>query len=103
MRRPLGQLTSFEDMERDSQRQARIASENSWRKHQVEHRVLEQKAAAFLTSTQPEETPKLIEAEVQVQVSLSVNRELTSVTRTVRSGESFTFEAAHGLIVEATP
>ncbi len=50
-----------------------------------------------------EETPKLIEAQVQVKVSLTVNREPTTVTRTVRNGESFTFEAAHGLIAEATP
>jgi hypothetical protein len=140
-RRSPGQLTSMEDMQRDSQRQALIANENSWRTRQVEHRALERKAAAFLTSTQlaelskyqaqeqdnlrryiesaraeagmdpkipekpevVEETPKLIDAQVQVAVSLSVNREPTSVTRTVRNGESFTFEAAQGLIVEATP
>jgi hypothetical protein len=140
-RRPPGQPISFEDMQRDSQRQALIANENSWRTRQVEHRALERKAAAFLTSTQlaelskyqaqeqdnlrrfiesaraeagmdpnipekpevVEETPKLIEAQVQVAVNLTVNREPTSVTRTVSNGESFTFEAAQGLIVEATP
>lgn len=140
-RRPNSQRTSLEDMQRESQRQARIANENSWRKRQVENGVLEQKAAAFLTSTQlaelskyqaeeqdnlrrfvesaraeagmdpkiPEQPeavdgiPKLIEAQLQVEVSLAVNREPTTVTRTVRNGESFTFEAAQGLIVEATP
>lgn len=139
--RPIGQPISIEDMQRDSQRQARITSENSWRKRQVENPALGQKAAAFLTSVQlaelskiqaqeqdnlrrfvesaraeagldpkiPEQpevaegTPKLIEAQVQVEVSLIVNREPTTVTRTVRNGESFTFEAAQGLIVEATP
>jgi hypothetical protein len=50
-----------------------------------------------------EETPKLIEAQVQVEVSLTVNREPTTVTRTVRNGESFTFAAGAGLIAEATP
>ena len=50
-----------------------------------------------------EEAPKLIDARVQVEVSLIVNREPTKVMRTVRTGESFTFEAAQGLIVEATP
>lgn len=52
---------------------------------------------------QMEETPKPIEAQLQVEVSLTVNREPTRVTSIVRSGESFTFEAAQGLIVEATP
>jgi hypothetical protein len=140
-RRPLGESLSFEDMQRDSQRQARIDTENSWRKRQLQHRVVEQKAAAFLTSTQLaeltkyqaeeqdnlrryvesaraeagldpripeqpealEEPPKLIEAQLQVEVHLTVNREPTTVTRTVRNGGSFTFEAAQGLIVEATP
>lgn len=50
-----------------------------------------------------EETPQPIEAQLQVEVRLSINRELTTVTRTVRTGESFTFEAAQGLLVEATP
>jgi hypothetical protein len=128
-------------MQRESQRQTRIANENSWRKMQVENRTLEQKAAAFLTFAQlaalakyqaqeqddrrhyvesaraeagmdpkipatPEEVeqaPKLVEAQLQVEVSLTVNGEPTTVTRTVRTGESFTFEAAQGLIVEATP
>lgn len=140
-RHPVDRPLSLEDMQRDSQRQARIANENSWRTRQVENRALERKAAAFLTTTQlaelskyqaqeqenlrryiesaraeagldpnipekpevVEETPKLIDAQVQVEVSLKVNREPTSVTRTVRTGESFTFEAAQGLIVEATP
>lgn len=48
-------------------------------------------------------TPQLIEAQVQIEVSLTVNREPTTVTRTVRNGESFTFEAAQGLIAGATP
>jgi hypothetical protein len=141
LRRPVGQPNSLEDMQRESQRQARITSENSWRQRQVQHQVLEQKAAVFLTSTQlaelskyhaeeqdnlrrfvesaraeagmdpkipeqpeiVEETPKLVDARVQVEVSLMVNQEPTTVTRTVRNGESFTFEAAPGLIVEATP
>jgi hypothetical protein len=140
-RHSIGQPISIEDMQRDSQRQARIANENSWRRRQVEHRALEQKAAAFLTSVQlaalskyqaqeqdnlrrfaesaraeagldpkipetsepVEEIPTLIEAQVQIEVRLTVNREPTTVTRTVRNGESFTFEAAQGLIVEATP
>jgi HPt (histidine-containing phosphotransfer) domain-containing protein len=140
-RHSIGQPLLIEDMQRDSQRQALVANENSWRTREVEHRALEQKAAVFLTSTQltelsryqaqeqdnlrrfveaaraeggmdpkipetperVEETPKLIEALVQVEVRLTVNREPTTVTRTVRNGESFTFEAAQGLIVEATP
>ncbi|WP_129647874.1 hypothetical protein [Peristeroidobacter agariperforans] len=140
-RRPLGQLTSLEEMQRESQRQSRIANENSWRKRQVENPLLEQKAAAFLTPVQlaelsryhaeeqdtsrryvesaraeagldpkipeqaevAEETPKLIEAQLQIEVSLTVNREPATVTRTVRNGESFTFEVAQGLTVEATP
>jgi hypothetical protein len=140
-RRVAGQPISFQDMQRESQRQALIANENSWRRRHVEHRMLEQKAAAFLTSVQlaelskyqareqdnlrrfveaaraeagldpnipdtpelPEETPKLIEAQIQIEIRLIVNREPTTVTRTVRNGESFTFEAAQGLIAEATP
>lgn len=140
-RAPMGPGMSVEDMQRNSQRQARIASENSWRNRQVGNRVLEQKAAAFLTSVQlaelsryqaqeqdnlrrfvesaraaagldpkipdmpelEEDTPKLIDAWVQIEVSINVNREPTTVTRTVRTGESFTFDAAQGLIVEATP
>jgi hypothetical protein len=140
-RRPPAQPLSIADMQRDSQRQARLANENSWRKRQVENRVIEQKAAAFLTSTQlaelskchtqeqdnlrsfvesaraeagldpripekpevVEETLKLIDAEVQVAVRLTVNREPMTVTRTVRNGASFTFEAVPGLIMEATP
>lgn len=50
-----------------------------------------------------ETTPRLIEAQVRVEVKLTVNRQPTTVTRTVRSGDSFTFEAAQGLVVEATP
>ena len=140
-RRPLGQLPSLEDMQAESQRQSRIANENIWRKRQVEHPLLEQKAAAFLTPVQlaelskyhaeeldtsrrliesaraeagldpkipeqpeaVEETPKLIDVQLQVEVRLTVNREPTTVTRIVRNGESFTFEAAQGLIAEATP
>lgn len=140
-RRPLGPQTSLEDMQRETQRQSRIANENSWRKRQVENPLLEQKAAAFLTPVQlaelskyqaeeqdttrrfieavradagmdpnipaqpeaAEERPKLIEAQLQIEVSLTVNREPTTVTRSVRNGESFTFEAAQGLIAEATP
>jgi hypothetical protein len=140
-RRTAGQAISMEDLQRDSQRQTLIANENSWRKRQVENRVLERKAATFLTATQlaelsryqaeeqdnvrrfvesaraaagldpkiPEKTefvqkmPKRVDARVQVEVKLTVNRESTSVTRTVSSGESFTFEAPQGLIVEATP
>jgi len=139
-RHPIGPLLSFEDMQRDSQRQTLLANEESWRRRQVEHRALEQEAATFLTSTQlaaltryqaleqdnlrryvefaraeagmdpqipdtpeeVEEIPQPIEAQLQVEVRLTVNRELTTVTRTVRSGESFTFRAAQGLIVEAT-
>lgn len=132
-----GQRTSRQSVQRDSARM----NENSWRKRQVENPELEQKAAAFLTSTQlaelsrchleeqerlqrfvesaraqagmdpkipeqpevVEETPTLIEAQLQVEVKLTVNRQPTTVTRTVRTGESFTFEAAQGLIVEVTP
>jgi len=50
-----------------------------------------------------EGAPKLIDARVQIEVSINVNREPTTVTRTVRTGESFTFDAAQDLIVEATP
>lgn len=140
-RHPLSPSSSLEDMQRESQRQSRVANENSWRKRQVENVALAQKAASFLTPTQlaelsryqaqeqdnvrrhveaaraeagldpkipetpevVEETPKLIEAQLQVDVRLNVNREPTSVMRTVRNGESFTFEAAQGLVVEATP
>ncbi|MDY6947034.1 MAG: hypothetical protein SXG53_15070 [Pseudomonadota bacterium] len=140
-RRPRGQLLSLTDMQRESQRQGRLANENSWRKRQVENRAIEQKAAAFLTSTQlaelskyhaqeqdnlrgfvesararagldpripeqpelVEETLQLIDVEVQVEVNLSVNREPRTVTRKVRNGSSFTFEAAPGLVVEARP
>lgn len=140
-RRPPGRPLAMADMQRDSQRQARLANENSWRKRQVENRAIEQKAAAFLTSTQlaelsksqtqeqdnlrsfveaareeagldpripakpevVEETLKLIDAELQVEVKLTVNREPTTVTRTVRNGEPFTYEAVPGLIMEATP
>ncbi|HEY5759757.1 MAG TPA: hypothetical protein VIU34_28240 [Steroidobacter sp.] len=140
-RRPVDQPISFEDMQRDSQRQGRIANENAWRKRQVEHQALEQKAAAFLTSAQlatlskyqaqeqdnmrrfiesarveaglaptlpdppegVEETSQPIDVQVQVEVSLTVNRTPTTVMHTVRTGESFTFKAAPGLIAEATP
>jgi hypothetical protein len=45
-----------------------------------------------------------IDGQVQVEIQLTVNRaEPTTVTQTVRNGESFTFEAADGLIAEATP
>lgn len=139
--RSMAPSMSLEDMQRDSERLAVIASSNSWRNRQIENRALEQKAAAFLTSAQlaelykyhaqeqdnlrryvesaradagldpkipeqpeeVEEKPQLIEGQVQVEVRLTVNREPTSVARMVRSGESFTFEAPQGLIVEATP
>jgi hypothetical protein len=50
-----------------------------------------------------EEARTLIEALLQVELKLTVNRESTTVTRMVRNGEPFTVEAAQGLIVEATP
>lgn len=140
-RRSSSQPNSIEDMQRGLQQQARIANESSWRRRQIEHRVIEEKAAAFLSPAQlaelakyqaqeqdnlrrsveaaraeagldpkipeqPEqvEQPKRIDAHVQIEVSLTVNGEPTTVvTRTVRSGEPFTFEAAQGLIAEATP
>lgn len=140
-RRDSSQMNSIEDMQRGVQQQARIANENSWRRRQIEHRAIEEKAAAFLSTTQlaelakyqaqeqdnlrrsvesaraeagldpkipeqpeqAEQAPRPIEAQVQIELKLSVNQEPTTLTRTVRSGESFTFEAAQGLIVEATP
>jgi len=50
-----------------------------------------------------EEASVLIDAQLQIELSMTVNRETTTLLRTVRSGESFTFEAAPRLIVEATP
>jgi hypothetical protein len=47
---------------------------------------------------------KPFDGQVQVEIRLTVNRgEPKIVTQTVRNGESFTFEAADGLIAEATP
>lgn len=140
-RLPTGPLPPLEEMQRDARRQSRVANENSWRRRKVDDRAVEQKAAAFLTSTQlaelakvhseehdqlrgyveaaraeaglspnipeepeqAEEAPKLLEVQLQVEVRLTVNREPTAVTRTVHNGESFTFQAAPGLIIEATP
>jgi len=50
-----------------------------------------------------EETPVLIEAQLQVELSITVNRETTTMMRTVRNGEAFTFAGAQGLVVEARP
>ena len=140
-RRPVGPSGSLEEAMLDAQRQGLRANENAWRRRQVENRVLEQKAAAFLTPAQlatltqyhaqeqdnvrryvesaraqagmdpqipeqpePEEArPQVVEGLLQVDVRLTVNGELMTVTRTVRSGEPFTFEAAQGLIVDALP
>jgi hypothetical protein len=140
-RRPIGPLSSFEDMQRESQRYVGIESEESWRRRQVENRALERQARSFLSPTQlavlskyqaqeqdnlrayvesaraeaglnpnipeqpeiAEEAPKLIDALVQVELRLTVNRQPMTVTHTVRTGESFTFQAVQGLIVEATP
>jgi hypothetical protein len=46
---------------------------------------------------------KPIDGDVQFELRLTVNRETTVVTKTVRNGESFTVEAADGVIVEAIP
>lgn len=47
---------------------------------------------------------RAVDQQVQIEIQLTVNRaEPTLVTRTVRNGESFTFDTAEGLTVEATP
>ena len=50
------------------------------------------------------EQPRLVNGQVQVEIRLKVNRaEPVTVTQIVSNGQSFTFEAADGLIAEATP
>jgi hypothetical protein len=52
----------------------------------------------------PEQPRVPINGQVQVEIRLTVDRgEPTVVTRTMRNGESFTFEAADGLTAEARP
>jgi hypothetical protein len=67
----------------------------------MDPRIPEHAAAA---ADVPEQPRIPIDGQVQVEIRLTVNRaEPTVVTRTVRNGESFTFEAADGLTAEATP
>lgn len=88
---------------------AELASCHAQEQDNLRRQVESARAAAGMDPKIPdqpevvEEAPKLIEAQVRVEVSLTVNRESTTVTRTVRNGESFTFAAGAGLIAEATP
>lgn len=59
---------------------------------------------AAATEDVSEESRKPIDGQVQLEIRLTVDRGAPKVvTQTVRNGESFTFEAADGLIAEATP
>ena len=67
----------------------------------MDPKIPERAAAAADVSEEPR---KPIDGQVQLEIRLIVNRsEPTVVTQTVRNGESFTIEAADGLIAEATP
>ena len=66
----------------------------------MDPKIPERAAAA---AGESEQQRKPIDGDVQLELRLTVNREPTVVTKTVRNGESFTIEAADGLIAVATP
>jgi hypothetical protein len=95
------QLSQWSKYQAQEQDRLRRWIESARAQAGLDPRIPEHAPAAATASEPPR---KLFDGLVQIDLRLTVNRgEPTIVTRTVRNGESFTFEAAEGLIAEATP
>jgi hypothetical protein len=95
------QLAAFSKMNADNERQTRQWIASARAKAGLDPTMSAREAA---DANAPPETRKPIEGDVQLEISLVVNRGApTVVTQTIRNGEVVTIDAGEGLIVEATP
>jgi hypothetical protein len=95
------QLAELSKLHAQEQERLRRWTESARAQAGMDPKIPERAAAAEDVSEDPR---KPIDGQVQLEIRLTVNRdEPTVVTQTVRNGEPFTFEAADGLIAEATP
>jgi hypothetical protein len=95
------QLAAFSQMNADNERQQRQWIASARAQVGLDPTMSAREAAE---ANAPLETRKPIEGDVQLEISLVVNRGApTVVNRTIRNGEVVTIEAGEGLVVEATP
>ncbi|WP_129648072.1 coiled-coil domain-containing protein [Peristeroidobacter agariperforans] len=95
-----GQLTELSTYQAQEQERLRRRVESMRAQAGLNPHIPERAAPASERS----EPRVLVDQQVQIEIRFTVNRaEPKLVSRTVRNGEAFTFEAAEGLIIEATP
>jgi hypothetical protein len=92
----LAELSKFHAQEQDNLQR--------WIESARAHMGMDLKIPEHAEAGGPDDVRKPYGGQVQLEIRLTINRgEPKVVTQTVRNGESITFEAADGLIAEATP